>query len=190
MSIKVMTDVWDHSQAKGTPLLVLLCLADWADDEGECWPSISTIGRKCRLKDDRHVKRVIRELEKIHEVEVIIGGGKSSRKGGVRSNRYRITVHMPADGQTVVERPRSSGLDGGSQTTHDGGLSATHDGGSQTTQTVVERPPEPSLNHQDETSSGFVDLEPVDLSLTPRYVSRLEESFRHCHGQQVMDRSR
>jgi hypothetical protein len=109
MSIKVMSDVWDHSRANGTPLLVLLCLADWANDDGECWPSISTIGKKCRLKDNRHVKRVIRELERINEVVVVVEGGKSSRKGGVRSNLYMITVHMPADSMTVADWA-SSGL--------------------------------------------------------------------------------
>ena len=132
-----MNRVWEHSQAAGTPLLVLLCLADWANDDGECWPSISTIGRKCRLKDSRHVKRVIRELEKINEVVVVVEGGKSSRKGGVRSNLYTITVHMPAE-PIVADRPPS----------------ASDDSGSQTPQTVVEgpppivadRPPEPSLD--------------------------------------------
>jgi hypothetical protein len=51
MSIKVMDRVWEHSKATGTPLVVLLCLADWANDDGECWPPISKIGKKCRLKD-------------------------------------------------------------------------------------------------------------------------------------------
>jgi hypothetical protein len=157
MSIKIMDRVWDHSQATGTPLLVLLCLADWANDDGECWPSVSKIGKKCRLQDDRHVKRVIRGLQELGEVIVVIGGGKSSRKGGVRSNLYTITVHMPAE-QTVADRPPSETADRGSQTPHDGGLSTTHDRGSQTPQTVVEGPPEPSVNHQADPSGRPVDL--------------------------------
>jgi len=121
MSIKVMSAVWDYSRASGTPLLVLLKLADWANDDGECWPSISTIAQKCRLKDERHVKRIIHDtLEReLGEVIVIPGGGKSSSKGGLRSNRYRIVVHMPEDDAAmVVEGPP---------------------------QIVVEGPPEPSV---------------------------------------------
>jgi hypothetical protein len=140
MSIKVMTAVWDYSRASGTPLLVLLKLADWANDDGECWPSISTIAQKCRLKDERHVKRIIHEtLERdLSEVVVIPGGGKASSKGGLRSNRYRIIVHMPEEEELIVA---------------EGPLSATNDGGSQTIQIVaegpprivVEGPPEPSI---------------------------------------------
>src|ERR1700733_434815 len=127
MSIKIMSDVWAYSKASATPLLVLLCLADWADDDGECWPSISTIARKCRLKDDRHVKRVIHEtLERdLGEVVVIPGAGKASVKGGIRSNKYRITVHLPAESQMVADRPLSG-----------------PDSGSQTPQMVVEGPPQ------------------------------------------------
>lgn len=123
-----MSRVWDYSQAKGTPLLVLLSLADFADDEGECWPSISTIAKKCRLADERHVRRVIHDdlEDRLGEVVVIPNEGKSSSKGGLRSNRYRIVVHMPEeDTAIVVEGPPSS----------------TNDGGSQTLQIVVEGPP-------------------------------------------------
>jgi len=181
VSIKIMTDVWDHSKANGTPLLVLLCLADWANDDGECWPSISTIGKKCRLKDDRHVKRVIRSLESIGEVVVIIGGGKASRKGGVRSNRYRVTVHLPAE--TVAHRPPSAQDDGGPQTPPDGGLSTTHDGGSQTPQTVADRPPEPSRNHQVDPSGRFVDSDNVVVQLTRAANEQPTTSDEEANGK-------
>lgn len=136
MSVKVMAAVWDHSRASGTPLIVLLCLADWANDDGECWPSVSSIARKARLKDERHVKRIIHEtLEKeLGEVVVIPGGGVASAKGGLRSNRYRITVHLPAE--IVAEQPLSETTDGGSPATIDG-----PDGGSPATQMVAEQPP-------------------------------------------------
>ena len=96
MSIRVMTDVWRYSRARGTDLLVLLALADSANDEGECWPSIASVGSKSRL-EPRNARKRIRALEELGEVVVIENGGRSSNKGGLRSNRYRITVHMPAD---------------------------------------------------------------------------------------------
>jgi hypothetical protein len=138
VSIKVLSEVWEHSKASGTPLLVLLSLADYADDDGECWPSIDAIRKKCRLKDERHVKRVIHEtLEReLGEVVVIPLAGKASRKGGLRSNRYRIVVHLPDEPLTVVEQPLSEG-DGGSSTT----LTVVE----QPPLTVVEQPPEPSV---------------------------------------------
>lgn len=167
-----MSGVWDNSQASGTPLLVLLALADMADDDGECWPAIKTIRQKCRLKDDRHVKRVIHEeLERrLGEVVVLVSGGKSSAKGGVRSNRYRITVHLPADA-TVVHQP-PSGDDSGSPT--------THDSGSPTTQTVVEQPPESSLTRQGESS-----LVPASPKSPRRRASQVPEDFTVTHEMRV-----
>ena len=35
MSVKIMTRVWAHSQQKGGELLVMLALADFANDAGE-----------------------------------------------------------------------------------------------------------------------------------------------------------
>ncbi|EGR3967463.1 helix-turn-helix domain-containing protein, partial [Vibrio cholerae] len=46
MSVKVMSYVWDISLFKGSDKLIMLCLADYADDAGVCWPSIETIARK------------------------------------------------------------------------------------------------------------------------------------------------
>ena len=98
MSIRVMTNVWQFSNAAGTDLLVLLALADIADDDGECWPSVGYVARKCRI-DTRTTQRRIRSLEKLGEVVVIVGGGRTRTAGATPSNRYRITVHMPAEGE-------------------------------------------------------------------------------------------
>jgi DNA-binding MarR family transcriptional regulator len=45
-----MSTVWSSAKVEGSELLVLLALADFADDEGTCWPSIETLARKSRLK--------------------------------------------------------------------------------------------------------------------------------------------
>ena len=62
MSIRVMTRVWDESPFDQTTLLVLLALADHADDDGRCWPAIPTIARKARCSE-RWARQVIAELE-------------------------------------------------------------------------------------------------------------------------------
>ena len=40
MSIKRMNAVWNLSKQSGSALLVLLALADRADDDGFCWPGL------------------------------------------------------------------------------------------------------------------------------------------------------
>jgi len=84
MSIHVMSMVWKRSRQKGGELLVLLALADYANDDGYCWPSIKTLSERSRLLD-RSVRRILRKLEKDGEIV-------TQTKGGVNgSNRYRVT---------------------------------------------------------------------------------------------------
>lgn len=76
MSIKLMTAVWDRTDITSTQKLVLLALADWANDDGLCWPSIATIGTKSSLKE-RAVQMTIRSLEDAGFVmrEEVVGRG-------------------------------------------------------------------------------------------------------------------
>lgn len=136
MSVEISDAVWKYSQSTGTARLILLCLADHADAAGESFPSIASIARKCRLKDGRHVQRVIRKLVALGELSVVANGGRSGRLGGVRTNRYRITLQAIVEAPTPDHRPPST----------------TPDSGPPTTPTPVGRPPESSVNRQMEPS--------------------------------------
>jgi helix-turn-helix protein len=60
-----MSAVWEVN-LPATEKLVLLALADNANDEGHCWPSAMTIARKCG-QGERTVRRAIQSLiEKRH----------------------------------------------------------------------------------------------------------------------------
>ena len=115
VSVEVLTTCWKHSRARGTDLLVLLALADIANDEGECWPSIFHLAKKCRI-DERTTQRRIRSLEGLGEVVVVRCGGRASRHGEVRSNRYRITVYIPEDSGGSPPRESATGGTGATQT--------------------------------------------------------------------------
>lgn len=60
MSVRVMSLVWQIN-LPDSQKIVLLALADSANDEGTCWPSIATLAAKCS-KSERTVQGVIREL--------------------------------------------------------------------------------------------------------------------------------
>jgi hypothetical protein len=98
MSVRVLTWVWDHSASQGTDRLVLLALADSADDSGSCWPSMLTISRKAKVSE-RTARRAIRTLEDAGEV-------RSVRGGGMTSNRYRIMLDPRV--QVVPDNPGQS----------------------------------------------------------------------------------
>lgn len=64
-----MLAVFDHSESRLAARLVLLALADHADDEGgNAWPKIATIQAKARL-GERTVQTALRELEEAGEIE-------------------------------------------------------------------------------------------------------------------------
>ena len=88
MSIRVMDRVWEHSQQSSGALLVLLAIADFADDEGVAFPSVGTLARKARLSE-RQVQRVIGELVAAEELEVTPGKGRAG------SHLYRVTSGSP-----------------------------------------------------------------------------------------------
>lgn len=94
MSVRVMADVWADAPVEGGELLVLLALADWADDDGVCWPGTAAIAKKSRLSV-RHVKRVIDALVERELVELLELGA------GSRTSRYRVTARARG-GDTVA----------------------------------------------------------------------------------------
>lgn len=70
-----MTAVWDKTPYEGGALLVLLALADWANDQGKCWPSVASIARKARL-NERQVYNVLRTMRADGVISCEAGGGR------------------------------------------------------------------------------------------------------------------
>lgn len=110
MSVRVMSWVWDHSQAGGTDRLVLLAIADSADHDGtNAWPSVATIARKCQVSE-RTVQRSIRALVDLGELRVQAqAGGTGKMRDDRRPNLYEIPMGEEGDG--VTDR-RPDGPDG------------------------------------------------------------------------------
>lgn len=85
-----MSWVFHHSEARGTDRLVLLAIADSANDHGrEAWPSLATIARKAGI-DRRTVSRCLLRLEEAGELRRVRHGGLS-RQGGT-SNSYEVVM--------------------------------------------------------------------------------------------------
>lgn len=85
MSIRIMTWVWEHAEAAGADLLLMLAIADSADDQGRnAWPSVTDLSRKTRL-DERTVQRRLKRLRDQGRIAIEVGGGR-------RRNRYAIPM--------------------------------------------------------------------------------------------------
>lgn len=90
MSIRVMSRVWDSSPSKGSELLLLLAIADFANDAGEAWPKTATLAEKVRMSE-RQVQRMIKALVADGQVRVRPNAGPH----GV--NVYVISTLRQAD---------------------------------------------------------------------------------------------
>lgn len=62
MSIRFIGTVWDSGLYDGPRLLMMLALADHADDDGWCWPNYETLALKIR-RNVKTVYRILSELE-------------------------------------------------------------------------------------------------------------------------------
>jgi hypothetical protein len=107
MSVRILSSVWDRAQYEGPAFVVLLALADWADDEGRCYPSITKLARKARLGLTA-TKSALKRLRSDGVLDVETAGNSKT------SNRYRLLVESmgrsPGDlgreTTTVARRPR------------------------------------------------------------------------------------
>lgn len=78
-----MTLVWAIPLPSAGDKLVLLALADNANDAGECWPSIDTIAEKCSM----NWRSVIRHLGSLEKMQAIVKAPRTNR-----STVYTITL--------------------------------------------------------------------------------------------------
>lgn len=104
MSIKLMTQVWEQAEAEGTKLLLLLALADMANDEGYCWPSYKTLSKKIRVGEHQTIV-LMNDL-------VVTGWVKKEKRTqkddptSQTSNGYWLKIPEKSKGGLSVERGR------------------------------------------------------------------------------------
>lgn len=94
MSVKISSWVWHGSNAKGNDLLVLLALADNANDQGVCWPSLAYLAEKTRL----HPNTIRARLKSLREQGIL---SWDERPGG--SNMFRINTETPTNSSTPTD---------------------------------------------------------------------------------------
>ena len=111
MSIKLMSEVWEHADAKGCQLLLLLALADYADDRGRSYPAIRTLANKTRMTR-RGVQKALLELELRGLITVKAGAGpkgchvftlgRTARHGGANCETQKGRTGFA---QSVIDPP-------------------------------------------------------------------------------------
>ena len=92
MSIKAMNWAWEQRLPPNSKL-ILMALADAADEVGQCWPRVRLIAEKC-CTSERTVQRVLKELETAGFLHI----QRNYRKDGSQSsNVYSLSLASPPD---------------------------------------------------------------------------------------------
>lgn len=89
MSIEVMTRVWANSKQKGSALLLMISIADYANEKGVAYPSIETLAKKVRMSE-RNVQILLRKLQEAGEIDIKPNAGPAG------CNLYRIKLDSEA----------------------------------------------------------------------------------------------
>jgi hypothetical protein len=98
MSVRTMAKVWELSTNRGNDLLMLLAIADFADDDGNAYPAVQTLADKCRMKS-RNANVILAALRASGELEV------RQNEGPHGTNRYRIVLPaFPLQNLTGVQK--------------------------------------------------------------------------------------
>lgn len=84
MSVKVSSWVWDDTTAKGSDRVILLALADWANDNGWSWYSADELAEKTRMGR----ATVFRRLDVLEECGLV----ERFRRGRTLTTVYRVAV--------------------------------------------------------------------------------------------------
>jgi hypothetical protein len=135
MSIRQMTAVWEKSKQKGSALLLLLAIADFANDDGVAWPAVGTLADKIRM-DVRYTHRLLNQLVEDGELTI------QERAGPHGCNLFTVKVGVaPApDGPRARVAKKPSGARAGGD-------------GARARKGMAPAPAEPPENHQDPPSA-------------------------------------
>lgn len=98
MSTVISSACWPLEGMSATQKLVLMSLADQANDDGVCWPGMSRLMRRTCLTD-RAIRAAIRWLE---DAGLLVTTGRSGT-----SNVYKITVSNYQKSHSTPERGSS-----------------------------------------------------------------------------------
>jgi hypothetical protein len=118
-----MSTVWDSSIQDKTELLVLLALADFANEKGVAWPCLENLAEKSRCSV-RNIQRVLKRLELAGILSITrLGGGPPGR-----SNFYQINLKSNR-GDTMAQPDKGGVTEQGGGVTNEGGVGVTDRGG-------------------------------------------------------------
>lgn len=170
MSILASTWAWSWQRfCHPTGGKILLALADYADDDGICWPSQKSLAAKCGIQP-RTVQRRVKDLEKLGLVTI---EPRTTSEGRTTSNLYHLALGRTAPLGKNSKQGKKPALMGTITCPPHKTGGGTGDVGTTTRVSPLKSSLDPSIkNHHDD---GFV--------LHQKIVEALARKFEH--GEEI-----
>ena len=112
MSLKAMIWAWDQDITNQSELLILLALADYANEDNECWPKYETLQEKSRVKSKATISKTLKALSEKGLVSIF---RRPKPCGGSICNKYVLNISessnsgLPAHSESSFPESESSG---------------------------------------------------------------------------------
>lgn len=169
MSIAAINWALQAKTGSPTTKLVLIKLADNANDDGECFPSQSNIAGQCELSIDS-VSRHIKKLEEMGLVSVF----RQKINGVKQRNHYTLNLRVVPAESRVGTRRESSGVPAESRSKPPieppSNLLGKPDSPLEILKTVLST----------QTATDVIDHRKKKYPLTPRAAKELVKGFANC----------
>jgi hypothetical protein len=102
MSLRALTWAWEQELTNPSEKLVLLAIADHANDDGMCWPSMSHVAERCLLST-RQIQRI---TEQLVDYGLVTRERRKRPDGTLGTYTYTLNIHRtPMSGRTGHPRP-------------------------------------------------------------------------------------
>ena len=98
MSIYALNKVLEHSQHKGNALVLMLVIANYADEGGKAWPRIETLRKKTKLSE-RQIIRLTKKIEDSGECDVT----HRRNSGNVYQLRFDVLTDKKETKMSVID---------------------------------------------------------------------------------------
>lgn len=178
MSIELMTQVWKYSKHKESKLLLLLAIADYADENGYAWPSARQLSERIRI-GERQTRYLLRELERAGELVTALQVGPDRRNG------YQVTITEPCV-EGAAQRQAVRDPAGGSPAAQEGAVSPQKRGQSDS---PIKQPLDEPLKEPPVAARAHEKLKPVFedpvLTVSAQADARLADAFPWVEDRQL-----
>ena len=103
MSLDALKWAWEQDCPNATSKLVLMALADHANSDGECWPSMKRVAKLTGISS----RQVSTHIVTLESLGYVTKGNRRRHEGQLRGWEYRVNLHGEATSGSTL--PVASG---------------------------------------------------------------------------------